>query len=109
MTGWPGRSKYNAKRTERGGLTFASKREADRYSTLVLRERAGEIRNLRCQVPVPIFVNGELVAKWIADFVYEEAPDWTVVHEDCKGFRTPLYKLKAKLVRVAAGIEIRET
>lgn len=109
MAAFPARSKYNARRTERGGRTFASKREADRYSTLVLRERAGEIRNLRCQVPVPIFVKDELVAKWVADFVYEEAPDWATVHEDCKGFRTDLYKLKAKLVRVAAGITIRET
>lgn len=103
------RSKYGAVRTERGGRSFASKREADRYSDLVLKERAGQIRNLRCQVPVPILVNGEEVTRWVADFVYEEAPDWAVIHEDCKGYRTDLYKLKAKLVRVAAGIVIRET
>lgn len=103
------RSKYNARPVVVDGRRFPSKREAARYGVLVLKERVGQIRNLRCQIPVPILINGEEVTRWIADFVYEEAPDWAVIHEDCKGYRTDLYRLKAKLVRVAAGIVIRET
>lgn len=106
---FPARSKYHAHPVTVDGRRFASKREAARYVVLRLKERAGQIRNLRCQVPVPIVVNGETVTRWVADFVYEEAPEWRTIHEDCKGYRTDLYKLKKKLVAVAAGIEIRET
>lgn len=47
----PKKSKYGAVKTEVDGITFASKHKASRYLELWLLEQAGEITNLRLQVP----------------------------------------------------------
>ncbi|WP_416330384.1 DUF1064 domain-containing protein, partial [[Clostridium] innocuum] len=47
----PKKSKYGAVKTEVDGIMFDSKREASRYQELRLLEQAGEITNLRLQVP----------------------------------------------------------
>lgn len=98
------RSKFGNRRTARG---FASRREERRYDELALLEMAGKIRDLAKQVTFRLEVNGVLVCRYIADFVYTE--DGKNVVEDCKGFRTPEYKLKAKLFRAIHGYEIRES
>jgi hypothetical protein len=75
-------------------------------------ERFGEARNLRLQVPYKLEVNGSLICKYIADFVYEERQrdgSWREHVEDVKGFKTPEYKLKAKLMKAVHGIIVRET
>lgn len=115
------RSKYHAVRTTVHGVTFASKAEARRYQDLLLLGAAGEIRNLELQPKFPIRSNGEVVAAYVADFRYEErygmvvpqAPipwchGWRDVVEDVKGMKTPVYRLKKKLVEVQYGIQIRE-
>lgn len=107
----PKRYKYNNKPTEADGIKFDSKKEASRWAQLKLLQAAGKIRNLKRQVPLRCEVNGELVCKYVADFVYEEPVDvaqWGVVFEDAKGYKTPIYKLKKKLVAACHGIEIRE-
>lgn len=104
-------SKYGAVKTTAGGIRFDSKREAARYLELLAREQAGEITNLDVQVKFPIDVNDQHVCDYIADFVYFEgggSPENRVI-EDCKGFRTPVYRLKRKLMSACFGIEIRET
>lgn len=100
-------SKYVNKKTVVDGITFASRREANRYSELRLLERAGEIQNLRLQVPYRLEVNGVLVCKYLCDFQYEEKGKEVV--EDCKGMRTPLYVVKAKLMLAVHGINVLET
>jgi hypothetical protein len=50
---------------------------------------------------------GERECKYIADFVYRDR-DGNRVVEDCKGFRTPVYKLKKKLMLHVHGIRIVE-
>ena len=99
-------NKYNAQRTSVAGKIFHSKREAHRYGNLRLLERNGLIQGLQTQVMIPIVINGVSVCKFIADFTYYEAGKYIV--EDCKGFRTPVYKLKKKIL-AAQGTEIRET
>ena len=72
--------------------------------------KAGEIRNLERQVRFPIIVNGVKVCTYIADFTYEELGG--VVVEDVKSEFTQkdaLFRLKAKLLRVVLGIDIRIT
>ena len=86
---------------------FASKREADRYGELELLQRAGQIVNLRCQVAYPLDVGSIHICNYIADFIYQENGE-TVV-EDAKGFHTPVFKLKQKLLKAIYGIEIRLT
>lgn len=99
-------TKYHAKRTTIDGITFASQKEAKRYQELKLLERGGVISALAMQVPYVLSVNGDKICKYIADFAYVE--NATLVIEDAKGFKTPVYRLKKKLLKALYGIEIRE-
>lgn len=108
-----GRSKYHAKRTTVDGITFDSRREADRYLVLKGKEEDGLIEDLRKQVRyelIPAFdVDGRHYRPvfYVADFVYVE--DGKEVVEDVKGMRTDVYRLKSKLFARRYGKVIRET
>jgi len=97
------RSKYNATPTIVDGRRFPSKREANRYCELKLLERAGKISDLELQVPFFLVIK----EKYIADFVYHEKGERIV--EDCKGFRTSVYRRKRNAMRKQHNIIIRET
>lgn len=110
-------SKYGAKKTEVDGFVFDSKREAERYSELKIREKAGEILELELQPRFECRVNGKLVCTYIADFRYKErfhskkdgeGITFPSVVEDVKGVRTPVYRIKRKLVEALYDIEIKE-
>lgn len=101
-------SKYRNQRTEVDGIIFASKREAARYQDLKLLERAGDIQGLVCQWRYPLEVYGTHVCFYIADFVYTTREGKSIV-EDCKGMRTPIYRIKAKLMFAIYKIKILET
>ena len=101
-------SKYRAKPTEVDGITFASKGEAHRYRQLCLRVRAGEIRDLELQPRYPLVVNGVNVGTYVADFRYVETATGETVTEDFKGVRTPVFRLKSKLVRALYGVDVVE-
>lgn len=103
----PGKNKYGAKRTEVDGFVFHSKKEAQRYGQLKMLEQAGQISNLKLQVPYPLKVNGALITTYIADFVYDE--DGREVVEDVKGKRTQEYVIKKKLMQAVLKIAIFET
>lgn len=113
MTPQPKRSKYGAVRTVVDDITFASKREAARYTELKLLERAGEITDLRLQPSFEIIPSVMLdgkkqrSTKYIADFRFVGA-DGVEVYEDVKGHKTKEYILKRKLVKHIFGIEIKE-
>lgn len=100
--------KYGAKRTTVDGITFDSKREAERYDELQLLVRAGQIHGLRLQPSWDLHVMGVKVARYVADFSYHVWAEGPVVVEDVKGMRTPMYRLKAKMLKAEYGIEIRE-
>jgi hypothetical protein len=105
-------SKYGAKRTHVPALnrTFASKHEATVAVGLALRQEMGEIALLHFQERYPLRVNGVLVATYVADFTYvERHPDeYRPVVADAKGYPTPVYRLKKKLMKAVHGIEIVE-
>lgn len=103
------RPKYGNRKTVVDGITFHSKREAERYLVLKAMERDGLIRDLKRQVTVPLVVNGVLVCRFVADFEYYDFAAGCIIHDDAKGFRTPEYRLKAKLYRALYGVPIRET
>ena len=94
---------------------FHSKREHRRFFVLRLREKAGEIRNLKRQVPYALNVNGQLIGKIVMDFTYDELTDiginqlsqWQFIDEDCKGYQTDLSKWQHKLFKAVFGREIR--
>jgi len=89
------------------GIVFHSRGEMLRWQELRLLEKAGVLRRLERQVPFQLWVNGQLIGEYVADFVYSEAGGRIV--EDAKGFRTEVYRLKKKLMAACYGIEIRET
>jgi hypothetical protein len=100
------RNKFNAKKKEVDGILFDSTKEAKVYEDLKLRQHAGEISALECQVSFDLIVNENLIARYIADFVFNER-DLHVV-ADAKGHKTPVYQLKKKLMRAIYGIDILE-
>lgn len=120
------RSKYGNRKAKARGKVFDSTIERSRYYTLSMLEKAGEISDLRMQVPyelIPaIYETQEVQLKtktkqvqklvqratyYVADFVYKDAEGNEVV-EDVKGFRTAEYRLKKKMMRALLGIQIKE-
>jgi hypothetical protein len=101
------RTKYNAKAVVIDGQRFDSTFEGKRYSQLKMLERLKEIRDLRLQVTYPLIVNDVAIASYVADFVY--ISEGSEVVEDAKGYLTPVYKLKKKLMKAIYDIDIFET
>ena len=101
-------SKYNAVKTEVDGIKFDSKLEAKRYSELKMLLRSGIISDLELQKKFELRVNGVLICKYLADFYYLDQSGRQVV-EDCKGVRTPIYSIKAKLMIACHGLRMLET
>ena len=120
------KSKYGNKKAKANGKVFDSKTERSRYYTLQMLEKAGEISDLRLQVPFEIIpaiyetVEVQLKTKtkqvqklvqraahYVADFVYKDK-NGNMVVEDSKGFRTKEYELKKKMMRAFLGITIKE-
>lgn len=106
-------SKYHAKKTVVDGIVFDSAEEAKRYSKLRDMEEAGEIQDLRLQVPFELLPSFECDGvkyrgmRYIADFVYYRDGERFV--EDCKGMKTAEYKLKKKLMAFINHINIEES
>ena len=109
------KKKYGNEKVKIDGVVFDSKREADRWADLRVLERAGEIDRLQRQVkftliPVQRDDKGKVKERecsYIADFVYYDEHGDRVV-EDAKGYKTPEYKIKKKLMLFFFGIEIKE-
>lgn len=114
------KNKYHAVPT--GG--YHSRKECKRARQLHILEKAGEISELREQVPFELLPNqyaevgtdakGRPVRKcverkisYIADFVYRDARGNLVI-EDVKGVLTPEYKIKRKLMLFFHGMRITE-
>lgn len=97
--------------------TFDSAKEARVYNDLLVRLKAGEISNLRIQVPFELIPKQLLSSgktergvKYIADFVYEEDGRTKVV--DVKGYRKgqayAVFVIKRKLMLWVHKIEVEE-
>lgn len=120
-----GVAKYGNRKTIYNGIQFDSQREAGHYKTLLLRQQAGDIFNLRLQVPYELIpaqyeeyteqgkrkllhkrkcVERSLV--YIADFVWMEGEKEVVA--DSKGMLTTEYRIKRKLMLLFHKIKIKE-
>lgn len=123
-------SKYHSRKVTRNGITFDSKREANRHSELLLLERAGAITELQRQVRFTLLPahyeayerfgkNGqrlkdgqrcvERAVVYVADFVYRDK-NGTLVVEDVKSpaTKTKDYVIKRKLLFHFYGLRIKE-
>lgn len=101
-------SKYRAQACEIDGLRFASKKEGARYRALQLLAKARLIQSLELQVKYTITIGAHKICSYIADFRYLNLETGHYVVEDVKGFKTPMYRLKKKLVKACYGIDIVE-
>lgn len=125
--------KYHSKKTIIDGITFDSKKEAERYSELKLLERCGAISNLELQkvyelIPAQYELyerygkNGnrlkdgkkciEKSCVYKADFVYVDNETGQQVVEDVKGYKGgqaySLFTIKRKLMLERYGIKVKE-
>ena len=100
-------NKYRNKKCTIDGFTFDSLKEGQRYAHLKLMQKAGTIRGLTLQPRFDIDINGQKVCKYFGDFSYTDADGKTII-EDVKGMKTPIYRLKKKLVKALHGVEITE-
>lgn len=108
----PKLSKYSNVRTPALGRWFDSAWEAEYAIRLDAVFRAGQIRDLRFQVPIELVPgNGKLRAiKYIADYEYYDL-DGTRHVVDAKSSHTcklPVYRLKRRLLQLLHGVEIEE-
>lgn len=105
-------NKYRAKPITIDGIWFASQKEGKRYKELKLLEKAGQIYELKRQIDFSFDLYDVHICTYRADFVYlEHDKDGSakLVVEDAKGFKTPDYKIKKKLLKALYGYEVRET
>ncbi len=104
-------SKYgNRKTMTSDGIVHDSIKEAQRWSELLLMQRAGYIQDLRRQVKFELIPkqDGERPCTYIADFVYKDTVLGETIVEDVKGAKTEVYKIKRKLMQYVHGIKIKE-
>ena len=105
-----GQNKYNNRITYIDGIRFSSQKEATRYASLKLLERAGVIKNLKLQprftLQEPFICDGKKERKieYVADFAYTE--NGREIVEDVKGEKTQVYKLKRKLFLFRYGDKV---
>ena len=112
-----GTSKYGNQRVVVNGEKFRSKKEARRHGELLLLQRAGLVVGLVREVAFALApgvkFSGDARAKpalrYVADFVYTDVALGRVVVEDCKGFRTDVYRMKRHLMLSVLGIEVAES
>jgi len=88
---------------------YASKKEAQRAHELKLMLQAGLITDLREQVRYELIESqeGEGPCHYIADFVYRICKTGEEIVEDVKGYETPVFKIKRKLMLKIYGIRVK--
>lgn len=97
------RHKFRAVQCEADGIKFSSQRERARYQALQLAQQQGEVVMFLRQTP--FHLPGGV--KYVCDFlVFWQDGSCTV--EDVKGYRTPQYKAKRKMVEALYPVEITE-
>ncbi len=124
------RGKYNSQKTKTcDGITHASKHEAERWGELQMLQRAGEIADLKTQVPFELIPTqrepstigkrggihlGKCIERsvvYIADFVYTDLRTGEMVVEDAKSDATrkkESYIIKRKAMLYLKNIRVKE-
>ena len=100
----------NRKTMTSDGIVHDSKKEAQRWSELLLMQRAGYIEDLQRQVKFELIPKqeGERACHYVADFVYKDTITGETIVEDTKGFVTDVFKIKRKLFQYRYGIKIKQ-
>ena len=108
------KSKYGNRASEYGGAIYASKKEALYAKHLdILRKAVSDTDRViawQAQVPYEIWVRHKFICKYLLDFKVYYA-DGRIECIDIKGgnaTKTPIYRLKKKLVEAIHCIVIKE-
>ncbi len=89
-------SKFKAVRTK----GFASKLESAVHDILLIRQKAGEIKDIKCQQSVVLQEGGrDQRINWKVDFSCFEIKTNQTIYVEAKGVETSDFKLKLKLWR----------
>ena len=108
-------NKYHAKKVRTVYGTFDSQKEYRRYLQLKTMQEMGVITDLELQ-PSFLLIDKqydhlgkilERAVRYIGDFSYIDSEGHFVV-EDAKGYRTPEYIIKRKLMLERHGIRVKE-
>lgn len=89
-------------------ISFASMKEGERYLILRSRLRRSQIASLDLQPSYEVNIKNKKICVYRADFRYWDCVSGERVVEDVKGFKTPVYRLKKKLVEAIYDIKITE-
>lgn len=104
-------NKFHAQRTTaRDGTVLDSSHEAKLYQDLLFRERAGEITELRRQVPIKLFAYEKYITTIKVDFVFRDVKTGQLVYLEAKSpvTRTRQYVLTRKIFAAQFGVEVEE-
>lgn len=86
----------NAKKQVYNGYRYDSKFEASYAMELDLRVKAKDIKSYDRQINLDLVVNDYKICQYRIDFVVYHN-DGTTEYVECKGYPTPVWKLKWKL------------
>lgn len=122
--GLSGPPKYGNEKVRLDSYLFDSLKEKNRYLVLLMRQKLGEICGLTVHPKFKLLdkKNGQRAVSYVADFSYYTHYEVAgmgggeLVVEDTKGIdpktgwntRTPVYKLKKRLMKELLNIEVRE-
>jgi hypothetical protein len=101
-------NKYRAKAVVTDEGRFASQREYAHWCEMKLQEKAGWISHLERQKKFRIEINGHHICDYVADEVFFDTATGKRVVVDVKGVKTPVYKLKKKLMKALLNIDVVE-
>jgi len=109
------KNKYRNQKVEVDGIKFDSRKEANYYSDLLIKKKAGLILDFERQVRFDIVVNNIQIAKYFLDFKVINS-DGTINYYDVKGkdkvsgkwVTTDVFALKKKLVEAIYSIKIEK-
>jgi ferredoxin-fold anticodon binding domain-containing protein len=107
--------KYRNVKATIDGIVFDSKAEARRWGELTLMQRAGDISDLKRQVPfvlspaVKLGTRMKPALKLIVDFQYFDEHAGKTILEDTKGVVTEAFRIKLHLLKDKYGMEVRLT
>jgi hypothetical protein len=120
-------SKYRNVKVELDGYKFDSKREAEYYKELCLRKKAGDVKEFKIKPKFFVIIHSpkkeelHYIDWWPGgmkkdyprffknvNVLFAYTPDFIVDGQlvDVKGFETPVFKLKAKIL-AALGLPVK--
>ena len=99
-------NKYGNRKIEIDGTVFDSVGEGRYWQVLRLRERTGEIYGLERQKVYKLAINDQPICKLIVDFAFYDKTDNQFHAQDWKGVVTPIFRLKAKMVKAQYGVTV---